>query len=334
MRSSIVGRRAIESNDDDDDDGSVGISDDDVVAPPSSTSSDGDNDDDEDDSWTSPKSKKQPTLAELEDYEEARLAELERRMIATTNTIGGGGGMVEGADAIGGGVPLSNLYSVVYTNEISARSSSRAGSMAVDDDDRGRERGNGIDDDYEYPPPLSPQREMYLAKKRDLLQNGRFNEMFAEEDKANADRQNKIRMLMEEDDRAWKEERRRRLLGKYADVGSWEEVERLLDEDRTREARGTCLFVFLVSLLIFRRRFAASVTPDACACVRWDFFGIDSPFPPPPASPSPYDNRLLFFVTSRAPRNGIESRPRKTRWGNPHHARARRINYLPVVVVG
>ena len=85
---------------------------------------------------------------------------------------------------------------------------------------------------------MSPVREMEFAKKRDLLQNGRFNEMFAEEDAANADRQDRIRRLMEEDDLAWKAERRRRVLGKYADVGSWEEVEKLLDEDRTKETKG------------------------------------------------------------------------------------------------
>ncbi|KAL3809755.1 hypothetical protein ACHAXA_011428 [Cyclostephanos tholiformis] len=136
---------------------------------------------------------------------------------------------------MGGGVPLSNLYADIFSNEITARSAREGLSsyVAEDDDDRRR------DMNYDYPAPMSPQREMYLARKRDLLQNGRFNEMFAEEDAANADRQDRIRRLMEEDDRAWKAERRRRLLGKYADVGSWEEVERLLEEDRKREAKET-----------------------------------------------------------------------------------------------
>ena len=61
--------------------------------------------------------------------------------------------------------------------------------------------------------------------------------MFAEEDTVNADRQDRIRQLMDEDDEVWKAERRKRILGKYASVESWEEVEKLLDEDRTKEVQ-------------------------------------------------------------------------------------------------
>ena len=84
----------------------------------------------------------------------------------------------------------------------------------------------------------TPQREIALAQKRDALQNNRLNEMFAEEDAMNASRQAKIRALMDEDDKVWREERRKRLLGKYDNVESWEEVETLLDEDRKKEAKG------------------------------------------------------------------------------------------------
>ena len=61
--------------------------------------------------------------------------------------------------------------------------------------------------------------------------------MFAEEDTVNANRQDRIRQLMDEDDKVWKAERRKRILGKYASVESWEEVEKLLDEDRTKEVQ-------------------------------------------------------------------------------------------------
>ena len=228
-----------------------GVSEEDVVASSSSSSSSDGDDGDDDDSWASPKSKRQPTLAELEDHEEARLAAMERRetegrrtVVGTTTTaVSGDASAVAAAPPAGRGVPLSNLYADVYSGEISARvarertSSSSYAAVPADDGDGGVDRRFGDGGDY-VPPPMSPVREMEFAKKRDLLQNGRFNEMFAEEDAANADRQDRIRRLMEEDDLAWKAERRRRVLGKYADVGSWEEVEKLLDEDRTKETKG------------------------------------------------------------------------------------------------
>ena len=68
------------------------------------------------------------------------------------------------------------------------------------------------------PLTLTPEKEILLAKKRDALQNNRFNEMFAEEDAVNANRQDRIRQLMDEDDKVWKAERRKRILGKYASV--------------------------------------------------------------------------------------------------------------------
>ena len=69
------------------------------------------------------------------------------------------------------------------------------------------------------------------------MQNGWLNEMFAEEDAANADRQDRILQLMDKDDKVWRTERCKQLLGRYANVESWEEVETLLDEDPTKEAQ-------------------------------------------------------------------------------------------------
>ena len=82
-----------------------------------------------------------------------------------------------------------------------------------------------------------PKKELEMAQKRDALQNSKLNEMFAEEDASNAARQAKIQQLMAEDDAKWMEERRKRLLGKYATVESWEEVEELQKEDRDREMK-------------------------------------------------------------------------------------------------
>ena len=56
------------------------------------------------------------------------------------------------------------------------------------------------------PLTLTPEKEILIAKKRDALQNNQFNEMFAEEDAVNADRQDRIRQLMDEDDKVWKAE--------------------------------------------------------------------------------------------------------------------------------
>ena len=70
--------------------------------------------------------------------------------------------------------------------------------------------------------------------------------MFAEEDAMTANRQAQIRALLDEDDKVWKEERRKRMLGKYATVESWEEVERLMEEDRRKEAQGMCCVYFLL----------------------------------------------------------------------------------------
>mmetsp|Transcript_8670 Transcript_8670/g.19467 ORF Transcript_8670/g.19467 Transcript_8670/m.19467 type:complete len:1240 (+) Transcript_8670:342-4061(+) len=149
--------------------------------------------------------KKALTLAEQEDMEEARLTALEAA-----------------ANAPKFAAP-SSLYTDVYTNNNAAteKSPSMDGTITSEDDPLNR----------------SPQKELDLAQKRDLLQNTRLNEMFAEEDADNAARQARIKELMEDDDRVWKEERKKRLLGKYAGVESWEEVEKMLGEDRKKEVK-------------------------------------------------------------------------------------------------
>lgn len=149
-------------------------------------------------------STKAPTLAEQEDLEEARLAALEKEAVEQFTP--------------------SNRYADVYNSAAATAATGDPSSLISD----------SLNED-----PLSrtPAKELQLAQKRDALQNTRLNEMFADEDADNAERQAKIKALMEEDDRAWKEERKKRLLGKYAGVESWEEVEKMLGDDRKKEVK-------------------------------------------------------------------------------------------------
>ena len=160
--------------------------------------------------------RKQPTLAELEDLEEARLAQEEEEEATKFNN------------------GPSNLYNDVYS--VTPKSISRI-------DNSVGSGVNGEEGNNEDPLNISPQTEIRLAKARDTLQNTRLNEMFAEEDLQNLKRQQKIQQLMDEDDKIWKEERRKKMMGKYADVDSWEEVEKMLLKDRKREVQGTFLLL-------------------------------------------------------------------------------------------
>ena len=173
---------------------------------------DGDgNDDDDGQLMTVGRPKGGPSLSDLEDLEEQRLtaleeeAERQRRRSAQLSTT------------------PSNLYADVY---------SAASSQA------GEQRERPIPDDAN-PLGRTTQQEIDMAHKRDALQNTRINEMFEEEDATNAARQAKIREMMEEDDKMWKEERKKRLMGKYAGK-TLEEVEKMFDEDRKKSEHGTC----------------------------------------------------------------------------------------------
>lgn len=73
------------------------------------------------------------------------------------------------------------------------------------------------------------------------MQNSRLNEMFREEDLDRARRQEEINKMLREDDEVWREERRRRMLGRFAGMGL-DEVEKLMMEERERELVGE-LFV-------------------------------------------------------------------------------------------
>ena len=200
-----------------------------------------DNDDYDDEQ---PIKNRQLSLAELEDIEEARQAALEWDELQSRTSQS-----------------LSPSLTAAVAGEAFAQLSpspnKRQASSSIisvnDDSDNFRLRNNSdkynSDNNNNNLPsqaylPNTPQREIDLAQKRDILQNTRLNEMFAEEDAAAANRQAQIRMLMEEDDKIWKAERRKRMMGKYANVESWEEVERLMDEDRRKEALGMWVIRF------------------------------------------------------------------------------------------
>ena len=153
----------------------------------------------------------------LEDLEEARLAQEEEEATKFNNGP-------------------SNLYNDVYS--VTPKSISRI-------DNSGSSTSREGSSNEEDPLNISPQTEIRLAKARDTLQNTRLNEMFAEEDQQNLKRQQKIQKLMDEDDKIWKEERRKKMMGKYAEVDSWEEVEKMLMKDRKKEVQGTLFCIVL-----------------------------------------------------------------------------------------
>ena len=86
--------------------------------------------------------------------------------------------------------------------------------------------------------------EERLARKRDALQNSRLNEMFAEEDSERERRQEEINKMLEEDDEVWREERKKRMLGKFAGMESGE-VKRALIEEMEKEQKGE-YFLFMM----------------------------------------------------------------------------------------
>jgi transcription-repair coupling factor len=176
---------------------------------------DDDDDDDDDDSTTTITST--ASWEDLEALEEERLAKLEEEEAALSKVIH----------------PKftapSNLYTGIYDS----------------DQTNGNNNNNiSIDEGKNYF-RNDPKKELELAQRRDALQNAKLNEMFSEEDESNAARQAKIQQLMAEDDAKWQEERRKRLLGKYANVESWEEVEKLQKEDREKELQEINLKVTL-----------------------------------------------------------------------------------------
>eukprot|EP00985_Skeletonema_marinoi_P013911 scaffold7006_cov174-Skeletonema_marinoi.AAC.1 len=176
------------------------------MPPNGAVAADTNDDDDDDDSITTAKA----SWGDLEGLEEERLAKLEEEEAAASKAIH----------------PKftapSNLYTGVYDSPQAKGSTS--GTYTGDDEGKNYFRND-------------PKKEVELAQKRDALQNAKLNEMFSEEDESNVARQAKIQELMAEDDAKWQEERRKRLLGKYAAVESWEEVEKLQKEDREKEMK-------------------------------------------------------------------------------------------------
>lgn len=168
------------------------------------TNTDDDDDFDDFDSTTAAKA----SWGDLEALEEERLAKLEEEEASAAKVLH----------------PKFTAPSNLYTGVYDSQQMNDSTSYPADDEGKDYFRND-------------PKKEVELAQKRDALQNAKLNEMFSEEDESNAARQAKIQQLMAEDDAKWQEERRKRLLGKYATVESWEEVEKLQKEDREKEMK-------------------------------------------------------------------------------------------------
>jgi hypothetical protein len=69
---------------------------------------------------------------------------------------------------------------------------------------------------------------------------------FGEEDAEALERQRTIRQFLAEDDEQWKQERRKKLLGKYADVTSKEEMEKLIEEMKMEIEQGAFPLLYIM----------------------------------------------------------------------------------------
>lgn len=69
--------------------------------------------------------------------------------------------------------------------------------------------------------------------------------MFAEEDIERKRRQEEIDLLLENDDAVWREERKKRMMGKFAGLERGE-VEEILREEMEKEVAGELIFLFIV----------------------------------------------------------------------------------------
>ncbi len=69
-------------------------------------------------------------------------------------------------------------------------------------------------------------------------------ETFKDEDKEAVARQETIKKILDEEDAKWKEERRRKIMGKYADAKSEEEIQKIIAEEDRKIAESEFLFVF------------------------------------------------------------------------------------------
>lgn len=71
---------------------------------------------------------------------------------------------------------------------------------------------------------------------------------FGEEDAEALERQRTIKQFLAEDDEQWKQERRKKILGKYADVSSKEEMNQLNEEIRIQIEQGVYSYVSSISI--------------------------------------------------------------------------------------
>lgn len=112
---------------------------------------------------------------------------------------------------------------------------------------------------------LDLQAQLALSKERKSLLQHSFRapsksfsssntfelqeELSSSEDVDRLERQEKIRVIIEREDAKYKEERKKKKMGVYADITSMEEFKRKEEEERLRIQQGICTFFFPLSHL-------------------------------------------------------------------------------------
>jgi len=89
--------------------------------------------------------------------------------------------------------------------------------------------------------PLESLQHKMRAPSKNQQSSQTFStqeQTFKDEDKEAYERQRTIKKLLDEDDKVWKEERRRKIMGKYADAKSDEEVQTIKDDEDKKIEKG------------------------------------------------------------------------------------------------
>jgi hypothetical protein len=90
--------------------------------------------------------------------------------------------------------------------------------------------------------PLESIDNSWRAPSRSQQSSNTFSaqlETFKEEDRETFERQKTIKKILDEDDAKWRAERRKRIMGKYADAKTVEEIQKIQDEEDRQIEKGT-----------------------------------------------------------------------------------------------
>ena len=89
--------------------------------------------------------------------------------------------------------------------------------------------------------PLESLQHKMRAPSKNQQSSQTFStqeQTFKDEDNEAYERQRTIKKLLDEDDLVWKEERRRKIMGKYADAKSEEEIQNIKDDEDRKIEKG------------------------------------------------------------------------------------------------